>query len=54
MPDFQVTDPATPLPGEQGQHYELIKQAIPTCLVNSSPSSPQGPQRYGAGHSPLV
>lgn len=38
MPDFQVTDPATPLPGEQGQHYELIKQAIPTCLVNSSPS----------------
>ena len=38
MPDFQVTDPATPLPGEQGQHYELIKQAIPTRLVNSSPS----------------
>ncbi|WP_347170205.1 DUF6543 domain-containing protein [Pseudomonas salmasensis] len=38
MPDFQVTDPATPPPGEQGQHYELIKQAIPTCQVNSSPS----------------
>lgn len=38
MPDSQVSDPVTPLPGEQGQHYALIRQAIPACLVNSSPS----------------
>src|SRR5690606_4952761 len=30
-----------PLPGEQGQHYELIKQAIPSWMVNSSPERRQ-------------
>ena len=25
------------LPAEQGQHYSLIKQAIPHCLINASP-----------------
>lgn len=37
MPDPQISAPPAPLPGEQGQHYALIKQAIPSCLVNSSP-----------------
>lgn len=25
------------LPAEQGQHYSLIKQAIPDCLINAGP-----------------
>lgn len=30
-----------PLPGAQGQHYELIKQAIPPWMVSSSPERRQ-------------
>lgn len=36
MPD-PVIAPSAPLSAEQGPHYALIKQAIPSCLVNSSP-----------------
>ncbi len=41
MPDLQVIAPTTLPPGEQGKHYELIKQAIPSCLVISSPERRQ-------------
>lgn len=41
MSDRQTHTPPTPLPGEQGQHFELIKQAIPDCLINSSPERRQ-------------
>lgn len=37
MPDLQAIAPSTLPPGEQGKHYALIKQAIPSCLVSSSP-----------------
>ena len=41
MLELQVIAPSTLPPGEQGQHYELIKQAIPSCLVSSSPERRQ-------------
>lgn len=41
MPDLQIIAPTTLPPGEQGKHYELIKQAIPSCLVSSSPERRQ-------------
>lgn len=37
MPDLQAIAPSTLPSGEQGKHYALIKQAIPSCLVSSSP-----------------
>lgn len=36
MPDLPTSAPPAASPGDQGQHYQLIKRAIPTCLVNSS------------------
>jgi len=56
MPDLTVTTPPTLPPGDKGQHYTLIKQAIPTCLINSSPprrralkeTSPDIPAWYAA------
>ncbi|NVZ56469.1 hypothetical protein HX797_09335 [Pseudomonas edaphica] len=41
MLELQVIASSTLPPGEQGQHYELIKQAIPSCLVSSSPERRQ-------------
>lgn len=29
--------PDIPVPGDQGQHYDLIKQAIPACLTRAAP-----------------
>lgn len=57
MPTAPVTPTLPPaLPGEQGQHYAFIKQAIPACLVESSAerrqalkqTSPQIPAWYDA------
>lgn len=41
MLELQVIAPTTLPPGEQGKHYALIKQAIPSCLVSSSPERRQ-------------
>lgn len=41
MPELQTSAPSTLPPGEQGQHYALLKQAIPSCLVSSSPERRQ-------------
>ncbi|WP_124525594.1 hypothetical protein [Pseudomonas sp. KBW05] len=57
MPDSQASQPSSlALPGEQGQHYAFIRQAIAPCLVQASPrhreslkqTAPQIPAWYAA------